>query len=422
MDAWTAAYAQRLEQENEVTTNERWPEPLASEALHGLAGDIVRAIEPHTESDPAAILAQVLVSFGSIVGRGPHYRVEGDKHGGNLFAVVVGQSSKARKGTSAGRVRQVFDCIDDRWAKDRVLSGLSSGEGLIWAVRDAVSDEDSGIDDKRLLVIESEFASLLRVLQREGNTLSAIIRNAWDRGDLRTMTKNSPAVATDAHISIIGHITVDELRRYLDRTEAANGLANRFLFIAARRSKVLPFGGQDVDLSPHAREIAGAIAHARTIGRITFDEHARVIWAKVYPDLSEGLPGLLGAVTSRAEAQVVRLSVLYALLDRSNVIRPEHLNAAIAVWEYAEASARYIFGDTLGDPMADELLRAIQASANGMSRTEMRDLFKRHKSSEQIGAALKQLQTLGRITRRSVNTGGRPTEVWVDAEKRTVVV
>ena len=69
---------------------------------------------------------------------------------------------------------------------------------------------DEGVADKRLLVIEPEFASTLRVMAREGNTLSPLIRQAWDTGNLRAMTKNSPARATDALTSIISHVT-DEL-------------------------------------------------------------------------------------------------------------------------------------------------------------------------------------------------------------------
>ena len=87
---------------------------------------------------------------------------------------------------------------DETWRHSCIQSGLSSGEGLIWAVRDAIFKTerakekgvvcdyqevkvDAGVTDKRLLVIESEFASTLKVMAREGNTLSATIRQAWDQ-------------------------------------------------------------------------------------------------------------------------------------------------------------------------------------------------------------------------------------------------
>ena len=241
-----------------------WPEPLCAEALHGLAGDVVDLITPHSEADPAALLVQFLIAFGNAIGRGPCFEVEGVQHATNLFAVMVGETAKARKGTSWGRIRRLFELGDSAWVRTRVESGLSSGEGLIWAVRDPgerherISEGgqtryeprigDPGVADKRLLVLEEEFASTLRTMGRDGNTLSPIIRRAWDNGNLSSLVKNSPCRATGALISIIGHITAEELRRYLDRTEAGNGFANRFLFVCVRRSKMLPEGGSLSDL------------------------------------------------------------------------------------------------------------------------------------------------------------------------------
>jgi len=401
---------------------DKWPSAIAREAYHGLAGEIVETIEPHTEADPVAVLVQFLVAFGSIVGRSPHYRIEGDRHTSNLFAVMVGDSSKGRKGTSWGRVRELFDAVADPWANDRIVSGMSSGEGLIWAVRDEIKGMskgaevvlDTGIDDKRLLVLESEFASTLRVMGREGSTLSALIRQAWDRGDLRTLTKNNPAVATGAHISIIGHITKDELRRYLDRTESGNGFANRFIFVCLKRSKFLPDGGNLAEgaLIPLAQRLAACIDTTRTVEAVRMNPAAREIWHAVYSKLSEGAPGLFGAVTSRGEAQVIRLAMLYALLDNTDTIETAHLQAALAVWEYSEASARFIFGTSLGDPVADEILRALLGSPDGLTRTEISGLFTRNKGAAAIGQALSVLQSAKLAECRFESAVGRPTEVW----------
>jgi hypothetical protein len=160
-------------------------------------------------------------------------------------------------------------------------------------------------------------AGVLRVMERSGSILSRVIRDSWDRGDIGSMIKNSPARAIGAHISIIGHITRDELRRYLTATEAANGFANRFLFICGRRSNVLLFGG---DLDQRTTEYLASALKQRVEAvrsgerRVDFDEAARVQWEEVYSNLSEAQCGMLGAVTARAEAQVVRLALIYALL------------------------------------------------------------------------------------------------------------
>src|SRR5262249_52333926 len=147
------------------------------------------------------------------IGRGPHLPVEADKHHANLFACVVGTSSRGRKGVSRGRSLALTGPADHGWAEHCVVHGLSSGEGLIWAVRDPVEKmeavkekgrvvgyekviADHGVEDKRLLVLESEFAGPLRVMRRESNTLSSTLRQAWDTGDLRTLVKHNPARAT----------------------------------------------------------------------------------------------------------------------------------------------------------------------------------------------------------------------------------
>src|SRR5262249_29028882 len=156
------------------------------------------------------------------------------------------------KGTAWRRVRPVLGRVDPDWAESRIAGGVSSGEGLIHEIRDPVfgTDEngdngckDPGRDDKRVLGLEYEFGSVLRVLAREGSTLSAVMRMAWDSDDLRTMTKHSPTRATNPHVSLVGHITQQELSKYLSAVEVFNGLGNRILWSCVRRSKHLPFGG-----------------------------------------------------------------------------------------------------------------------------------------------------------------------------------
>jgi hypothetical protein len=169
-----------------------WP-VLADEVRHGLAGEIVKTIEPHTEADPVAILVNLLSAFGNAIGQGAYFCVGADTHYLKLNIGLVGETSKGRKGMSWGHVRELMRAADSEWTKERVLHGLSSGEGLIYAVRDRVEGEnkkgdlivlDSGVEDKRLLVLEAELAGVLKVMSREGNTLSPIIRQTWDDGTL----------------------------------------------------------------------------------------------------------------------------------------------------------------------------------------------------------------------------------------------
>jgi hypothetical protein len=67
--------------QNSYLAEPAWP-VIHEAAYYGLAGEIVRSIEPHSEADPVAILLQFLAAFGNAVGISPHYQVEGDKHRG----------------------------------------------------------------------------------------------------------------------------------------------------------------------------------------------------------------------------------------------------------------------------------------------------------------------------------------------------
>jgi Protein of unknown function (DUF3987) len=414
------------------STNAHGPEPLDESALHGPAGEFVKIVEPHTEADVVALLIQFLVAVGNIFGSGVYRIADGASHHLNLFAVLVGNTSHGRKGSSWAQVKRLLRLVEPVWLDDHLQSGLSSGEGLIWAVRDPIErreavkengkftgeyetyESDPGVADKRLLVLEQEFSSVLKVCDRAGNTLSPTIRQAWDSGDLRTMTKNSPAKATGAHISIVGHITQDELLRGLDSTEAANGFANRFLWFAVKRSKLLPFGGdlQHESLASLVVTLRCVLEWCKQPHELAFSKEASNAWICAYGDLSAGRPGLLGSVLGRAEAQVLRLACLYAALDCSPVIEIAHLKAALALWEYSERSAEYVFGDRMGDPVADTILCALRANSGGLTRTEIRDLFSRNLSADRIERALEDLRKANLAQPEKFLTDGRAGERW----------
>lgn len=410
------------EAEEPVPLPEQAPWPVLDEAAYyGLAGDIVRTIEPHTEGDPVAVLVQFLVMVGNVLHRTAYYPIEADAHRTNLYAGIVGKTTRGRKGTAAGYPRRLLCTVDEQWR--RPTGGLSSGEGVIWNVRDAIGEEgkkgyDPGVDDKRLCILQTEFAGALKKMGQEGNILSQVLRDAWDHGTLGSLTSgriHSPVKATDAHISVIAHITLAELQRLLSETEAASGFANRFLWVCAQRSKLLPDGGgyPEQALRPLITRLRQTLAKAHQIGRMQRNASARALWHHLYPTLTQERPGLLGAITARAEAHVLRLSMLYALLDATDTITPAHSKAAYALWQYCDDSARYIFGAVLGDPVADELVRMIRlAGRAGMTRTEMSDALGRNVKSSVIAQALARLQRERLVIVAREETAGRPREIW----------
>jgi hypothetical protein len=398
-----------------------WPVPLGPAAYHGVVGEFVREISPHTESDPAAVLVQTLVCLGNAFGRGPHFHVEDTRHGTNLFAVVVGATSTARKGTSLDRAQRLVALADPAWdALNNGEGGLSSPEGLIMAVRDPVpagdgKERDQGVEDKRLLVTMSEWGEVLAKMKRDGNPLGATLRNAWDGKTLRNRVKNRPLTATGAHISVIGHITQAELNDLLSQTDVFNGFGNRFLWVCAKRARELPHGGQlRVD---EMEELIGGTARginwaqSRLDRLIDFDAASKRRWEKLYHDLGEGPDGPVGAITDRAEAQVRRLALVYAVADRSKNVCPQHLAAALEVWRYCEASAEYLFADAPATSLEARVQKVLIRADDWVSRSRLYRKLRTEKPY-QLDAVMGSLIERGRVEYREIETPGRPRKEY----------
>ena len=211
---------------------------LSQDALYGVAGVAVRALAPHTEAHPAAILLQLLAAFGNAAGPAPHCMVDATRHGLNLFVVLVGESSKARKGTSWNQIRRLFAEVDHPWVAERVTAARLTP------------------------------AALIHSLRRNKGHLSPLLRCAWDSGDLRSLDGRQPVQATRTHISLIAHITQRELIENLHPTEAHNGFANRCLWAGVQRSQCLPEGG-----NPDAHELSAVATELRRALELCIASH-----------------------------------------------------------------------------------------------------------------------------------------------------
>ena len=398
-----------------------WP-ALPEAAQHGVAGELSLIGTIGTEADPAGVLVTALTWASALIGSKPVQYVGDADHYARLFCVLVGASSKARKGTTEGPVRRVMkqaeilDPISGDGMRVRP-GGLSSAEGLISAVR----DDDEGVGDKRLLCIESEFGRVLRNMQRQGNTLGDLIKQAWDGGDLHTLTKDNPLTASNPHICIVGHITQDELSTLLTHGNIYGGLGNRFLWCCIRRNgkKPHPKRMPDDTVAELAGRFRRAFEHARGINVVGWaDQCVMRQWAAAYHDLSEGGHGVFGAMTGRAEAQVLRLAMVYALLDEKPQIESIHLEAALALWDYCEKSARYLFGQD--DPIAEAAAKVMKHFDSipdaQMSRTELGTLLGR--DTKLKDKVISRLLGSGLIDSIEEKTKGRKRTLYSKKDKK----
>lgn len=394
---------------------------LQKAALQGTVGEIIDVVKDYTEAHEAAILAHLLARFGATVGNSPHVFAANTKHPARISPLIVGKTSVGAKGTSAGVANALMNRAENSGADAlRCISGLSSGEGLIEAVRDERGDNpdaknfDEGITDKRLLVEEPEFASTLTVMDRQGNILSRILREAWDGGILRTTTRN-PLTATGAHISVVGHVTPGELRIRMSDAQVDGGTMNRFLPIASRRTKLLPDGGnipKEV-LDWGGKVLAKRVKEAKQVGRVERTSAAEALWHKEYRVLRRERPdGPVAKILARAVPQVLRLSLVYALLDGHQTVDTPHLKAALALWDYAEKTAGWMLGAEIDTSEIDGLVNFIaDAGDKGRTKTEIaNEHFSKHKKADEIEAMLKPLIADGRVRQEVDKSGrGRPT-------------
>jgi hypothetical protein len=360
-------------------------------------------------------------------------RVGATEHPGRLFTAIVGDTSRARKGTAFAEAKRIVAAADPRWP-ERILGGFGSGEAVIEALQDPTEETES-IPDHRLLVRESELARILRTAGREGSVLSMMLRAAWDGDRLEARSRRSTVTSTGAHLSVVSDITQEELRRELSSVEIANGLGNRFLYFHATRARLLPEGGglaaDRVDAL--GRRLGQALIDFRRISRFTRTADARARWAELYERLAlHPAEGIVGALTARAEAQALRLSVLYAGLDGTNEIDVQHIDAAEAVWNYSQSTVEYLYGDRTGNRIADRLVDELEmAGDDGMTFTEQAEVFSRHCSTSDLTAARLLLVNLGFAITVEQATGGRPSsrtfyippsERSAQSEKRKAIV
>ena len=353
-----------------------FPQPMADAAYHGIIGEAVRTIAPHTEAAPEAILARLLSAIGCYVGRGPHFMVGGKRHPALVYPIIVGPTKTGCKGQSFGDASRLLSMALGDFMQTNVGSGLSTGQGLAHAVRDPLRGKptnkpqkeeaetnedglcllDAGVPDKRLLVYEAELSDVLAAGGRDSNNLTGCIRLCWDGSTLRQMVRKDPYTATDPHVAIQADVTPEELRGRLAAGDRTNGFANRFLYVASRRARSLPRGGSlsEAVLSGVASAMRNALLpyaaddDGNTPDRcFGFTPEAGRLWDAAYEAMNDDPGPPLGPLLTRRVPMTRRIAMIYALLDGAGDLDVPHLQAASAVWDYAERSTAWAFGSAV---------------------------------------------------------------------------
>ncbi|PAS99485.1 MAG: hypothetical protein BSR46_07955 [Candidatus Dactylopiibacterium carminicum] len=261
--------------------------------LYGLIGDVARAGSEGTETNAVAIAANFMAYLSCAVGRGVYLPIGNTRHHARLFCLHVGRSGRGRKGDAVSlvlRIDQALREMDEAFAPQIHRGGLSSREGLVALMHDGYRQgrqDVPAIEDKRLWVVESEFANVLHQGRRDGNTLSAALRDCWDGVDLKPATKSNRLYA---FVRADRHDERDHLR---------------------------------MELSPQAQW-----------------RYAQLYRGELNDDLGDGVAG---ALLERRAPMLLRLAMLMALADLQTRIDTPHIDAAMVWIRHATASVRFVF-------------------------------------------------------------------------------
>ena len=276
-----------------------------------------------------------------------------------------------------------------------------------------------GSEDKRVLYVEEELGALFnKMLTQE--SVEKMITKAWDSGVLETTTKKESMRCTRPHVSIIGHVTPDELLQRLDKRLIDNGFSNRWLYVLIKKTAVVvrPPAPHQIRGAAEARAVILANlerAKSQIHGPVDLSPAATELFGETHAAMTDHrLDGAIGKQSARWAAQIYKLAVVYAAIEGMAVIGVDHIAAARAAWAYCHRSATAFFAGMTGNQHADQLLQMWrEIDFADLTLTDIDEMFSKHMSAQKRSRMLERLSRDGVIARRAVQNpnGGRPATV-----------
>lgn len=374
---------------------------IGPDAFYGIAGQLANEVSAIDGVSKEAILMQFLICIGNLCGQKFYYFIGGKKIYPSDFLILCGSTGSSKKGTSFSDVKWFFDKYWPEFTHSRLKTGVNSGEGLINCIRDKIISiekdktgkeieviKDQGALSKIVLFLEPELSRLLKAGKREGSTVTETIRNAWDQVPLEINTSQRSIRSTDYNVSLIAHITPNELKSLVTDIDSSNGFLNRFLFCLAGNAepKVFPEPFEKVRFS-FSTELVTLISFINSIESevIDLDESARVYYEDIYKEYFYKPESEISDLIGRNIPHLLKMAMLYAILDRSPFIKTEHLKASKALIDFSENSIRYIFKDKIYNKKEKKILYFLSKHSGHSSRGKIQsDCFKNNISKEEL--------------------------------------
>lgn len=376
--------------------------------FYGFSGKIGKIAAHNTDINPVAASVVFLSFFGACVGRDTFFSFGNERHHARIFTAHVGRTAIGRKGSSQHLVLKVAEQIDAR--EPNLLcpihsGGLSTKEGLAKHLHDGYG-EIAAIKDKRLWVKEDEFFSVLKKIKQPESTLDLGLCCLWDGRSISPMALSNKISVKEPHVGIHANITDFQIKSGLTIYEAQSGLANRFIFIWAEKtcSMARPQATDSHIIDSLADELIeivkfakGGYPESKDNIEMHFSDAAWDYWESIYSQLDSITNNpFIDGLLQRKPVQTLRFSMLFALADRTHVIEPRHLEAALAWMNYYIDSVKFIFQDKVGNPKqveirnnAEKIINFLSLRPDGSTTTELNnDCFNKNSSGSEISKAL----------------------------------
>jgi hypothetical protein len=418
-----------------VTFDTAFPKPLGPAALSGIVGEFVTAALPFTEADENCLTYQFLTAVGNMMGRKHYARFGADHHYAGLFTLIVGGTSTG-KGQALSVVKSFAHDVDPDWLDKHCRHSAASGEGLVRLAAEVcgkdipndegiLGDEDDDFDDwdtedlaaqvaqqqqkkpqrlaksidGRLMLIVPEMSVLLNSMNREGSNISGYLRQGYDRAPLENNKSKKKLIARNYLLSVVGHITPDELQEIMSTVDWYNGISNRFLWAATRKSKTLPRMGKAPNFAKLVIKL-NKLLELPAAGAIDFSEAGGKRWDEWVHSLPE-MDGKLGASQERIKPNALRVALLYAALDERRLtssqkkffIEPEHVEAAIEIVTRSRETVEwFLAGPTQANQKTnhddlDKVRLAVNKNGGKLTGDDLYRLFSNKSTSERIAIA-----------------------------------
>ncbi len=375
---------------------------MRSEASYGLAGRLALEVSPINGISKEAVLFQFLICLSTLCAQKFYYSIGGKKIHAADYLVLVGTTGSSKKGTSFSDVKWFFDQYYPEFTSSKLKTGVNSGEGLINCIRNKVvgtdidkrtgkeieAIKDEGALSKIVLFLETEFSRLLKAGKRDGSTVTEIYRNAWDGVPLEINTSQRSIRSTDYCVSLIAHITPKELKSLVSDIDSSNGYLNRFMFcfITGGVPKPFPESFDRIEFT-FTKELVALFNFINAIesAEIVLADNAKELYLEIYNEFYYRPEDKITELLSRNTQHLLKMAMLYAIIDQSQEIKIGHLKASKALIDYSSASIQELFGKDSITKKEAKVLRFLSSQNGTAPRGKIQsDCFRNNSSKEEL--------------------------------------